>query len=109
MKLDHAQQKIYDSAVRVLRRVRVTIAVYVAVIGLMLVFGWHNNALDAWSFRFVLLNLLAIGLAGLLHHVYRALSETAQLLQEIISADPQALSQQISRRLGENDPAGLRN
>ena len=106
MRLDHGQQKVIDAAVRELKRVRNAVAVFVAVVGLMLVMGWHWKMLTVSNFPLILVILVG-PLAGLLFHVYRTLSATTHLLQEIVNADPQALSQQISRHLGESGAESL--
>ena len=107
MKLNNGQQKVVDAALRELKRVRKTVAVFVALAGLILLMGWRWNMLTASNFPLIL--AIFVGpLAGLLFHVYRTLSATTQLLQEIVNSDPQALSQQISRNFGESDAEGLR-
>ena len=107
MKLDYGQQKVMDAAVRELKYVRKTVALFLTVAGLMLLMGWHWNLLIASNFSHFLV-IFVVPLAALLFHVYRTLSAITQLLQELVSSDPQALAQQISRHSGESDAEGLR-
>ena len=107
MKLDPSQQKVADVALRELKYIRKAAVVIAATAGLMLLMGWYWSVLTV-SYLFLIFAFTAAPLAGLLFRVYRVLSESTLLLQQLISADPQALAQQISGHLGEPDPEGLR-
>ena len=106
MRLDHRQQKVIDAAERELKRARNTVALLIVFCGLVLAMGWQLKMLTVSNFP-LMLAILVGPLAGLLFHVYRTLSATTHLLQEIVNADPQALSQQISRHLGDSGAESL--
>ena len=106
MKLDSSQQKVVNLALRELKYVRKTTVVIVVGAAFVFFVGWYWNSLSV-SNVFLIFALTA-PLAGLLFRVYRVLSESTLLIQQLISADSQALAQQISGRLGERDPDGLR-
>ena len=106
MKLDSSQQKVVSLALRELKYVRKTAVVIVVGAAFMFFVGWYWNSLSV-SNVFLIFALTAPP-AVLLFRVYRVLSESTLLIQQLISADSQALAQQISGRLGERDPDGLR-
>ena len=107
MKLDSSQQKVVSLALRELKYVRKTAVVIVVGAAFMFFMGWYWDSLSI-SNVFLIFAFTAAPLAGLLFRVYRLLSESTLLIQQLISADSQALAQQISGRLGERDPDGLR-
>ena len=107
MKLDSSQQKVVNLALRELKYVRKTAVVIVVGAAFMFLMGWYWDSLSV-SNVFLIFAMAAAPLAGLLFRVYRVLLESTVLIQQLISADSQALAQQISGRLGEHDSDGLR-
>ena len=107
MNLDSSQQKVVNRALRELKYVRKTAVVIAVSVAFMFFVGWYWNSLSG-SNVFLIFAFTAAPLAGLLFRVYRVLSESTLLIQQLIRADSQALAQQISGRLGDRDPDGLR-
>ncbi len=105
MKLDHVQTKVVARAEKSLGAVKQLwwkVPLYcVAVVGLWLYFDREREFIVFGAYcAFFLLWIMFLRLFEVLH-------ELLAVFQELINADPQALAQQYSTKLGNDDPESL--